>query len=111
MRIFPISIDLFGFRKGYSTQHALTTLIEKWRSLLDKKDIVATILMELSKAYDFLHIDLPIAKLDAFGPNSLKLSHIYLTDRKQRVKMGSMYSTWADVIRGVPQESVLGPII
>ncbi len=69
--------------------------------------------MDLSKAYDCLPIDLLIDKLDAygFGSNSLKLLHSYLADRKQRVKVGSMYSIWENVIRGVPQGSVLGPIL
>ena len=62
-----ISSDLCGFRKGYSTQHAIAKLIEKWRSVLDKKGIVGTILMDLSKAYDCLPIDILIAKMDAYG--------------------------------------------
>ena len=69
--------------------------------------------MDLSKAYDCLPTELLIAKLEAygFGKNALKLLYNYLTNRKQRVKIGSMYSTWADVMRGVPQGSVLGPIL
>ena len=108
-----ISIHLCGFRKGYSTQHALSKLIEQWRNCLDKKGIVRAILMDLSKAYDTLPTDLLIAKLDAygFGINALNLMHSYLTDRKQRVKVGSKFSIWADEIRGVPQGSVLGPIL
>ena len=56
------STILCGFREGYSTQHALIRLIEKWRKCLDASGIVGTILMDLSKAYDCLPHDLLIAK-------------------------------------------------
>ena len=104
---------LCGFRKGYSTQHALLKLLENWRSYLDNKELVGTILCDLSKAFDTLPHDLIIAKLDAygFGPNSLKLIYDYLSDRKQRCKIGSSYSSWLDICIGVLQGSVLGPLL
>ena len=58
---------LCGFRKGYSTQYALLRLLEKWRSKLDRKSIIGTILCDLSKAFDTLPHDLIIAKLEAYG--------------------------------------------
>ena len=104
---------LCGFRKGHSTQHALLRLLENWRNYLDNKELVGTILCDLSKAFDTLPHDLIIAKLDAygFGQNSLKLIYDYLTDRKQRCKIGSSYSSWLDICIGVPQGSVLGPLL
>ena len=53
-----LSEILCGFREGFSTQHALIRLIEKWRQCLDVSGIVGTILMDLSKAYDCLPHDL-----------------------------------------------------
>ena len=108
-----LSIHLCGFRKGYSTQYALINLIEKWRSHLDKSGIVGTILLDLSKAFDCLPHDLLIAKLEAYGygTGSLHLINDYLTNRKQRVKVGSQYSNWSLILKGVPQGSVLGPLL
>ena len=104
---------LCGFRKAHSTQHALFRLLQAWQKELDNSGLVGTILMDLSKAYDCLPHDLLIAKLEAYGinRNSLKLILNYLSSRKQRVKVGSCYSSWFEILRGVPQGSILGPIL
>ena len=69
--------------------------------------------MDLSKAYDCIPHDLLIAKLEAYGfsVSSLKLIYSYLTNRKQRVKIGSSFSRWLEIIFGVPQGSILGPLL
>ena len=84
-----------AFKKGHSTQHALFRVIEMVRRCVDKRGVTAMVLMDLSKAYDCLPHDLLIAKLEAygFGIDSLKLIHSYLTERKQRVKVGSSFSS------------------
>ena len=107
-----ISSLLCAFRNGHSTQHALFRLIETCRKTLDEKGVVGMVLMDLSKAYDCLPHDLLIAKLAAygFGPNSLALISNYLSQRKQRVKVGSTFSEWQEIVSGVPQGSVLGPL-
>ena len=86
---------LCGFRKGYSTQYVLINLLQKWQKCLDASDeIVGTLLMDLSKAYDCVNHDLIIAKLEAYGVggNSLRLIQNYLSQRQQRVKVGSSFS-------------------
>ena len=69
--------------------------------------------MDLSKAYDCLPHDLMVAKLEAHGisKESLQLTSDYLSYRKQRTKIGSAYSDWANVISEIPQRSILGPLL
>ena len=87
---------LCGFRKGFGTQDALTSLIEKWKSSLDQNGYAGSVLMDLSKAFDTLNHELLIAKLHAYGfdKKSLSLINSYLTDRWQRVKIGTAFSSW-----------------
>ena len=104
---------LSGFRQGYSTQHALFRAIESWKRCLDSIGIVGTIRMDLSKAYACIPHDLLITKLEAYGFDTcaLKLVYSYLTNRKQRVKVGSAYSNFQSISTGVPQGSVHGPLL
>ena len=62
-----LSPYLCGYRKGYSTQHALVSLIEKWKVSRDKGGCTGAILMDLSKAFDTLNHDLLVEKLHAYG--------------------------------------------
>ena len=69
--------------------------------------------MDLSKAFDTLNHELLIAKLNAYGfsHSSLKLLLSYLTDRWQRTKINYTYSSWTEIMQGVPQGSILGPLL
>ena len=69
--------------------------------------------MDLSKAYDCLSPEFLIAKLAAYGMVYLSLKNLYsyLTNKKQRVRVGFSFSGWLDLLLGVPQESILGPIL
>ena len=104
-----------GFRKGHSTQHALLNLLKNWQKTLDKSGVIGTVHMDLSKTYDRLPHDLLIAKLAAYGfensATSLILISDYLSKRYQRVKIGSVFSSYLEILRGVPQGSILGPIL
>ena len=104
---------LCGFRKGFSTQHALFRLLQQWQKCLDIKGVVGTILIVLSKAYNCIKHDLLIAKLYAYGFSleSLDLMLSYLSGRKQRVKFSSLFSKWVEILLGIPQGSILGPIL
>ena len=74
---------------------------------------IGAILMELSKAYDCIPYNLLIAKMDAYGlkRKAIKLVYSYLKNRMQRVKTGSTFSSSKKISIGVPQGSVLGPLL
>ena len=71
------------------------------------------LLADHSKAFDFQVHDLLISKFNVYGfdYNALLLANNYLSDRKQRTKIGEAYSSWSDIILGVPQGSILGPLL
>ena len=88
-------------------------MLEKWRISLDRGGFGGAVLMDLSKAFDTISHDLLIAKLhaDGFDKTALKFMKSYLSNRWQRTKINSSFSTWAELIIGVPQGSVLGPLL
>ena len=69
--------------------------------------------MDLSEGYDCVNHDLIIAKLEAYGvgENSLGLTQNYLSQRQQRVRVGSALSKWLEIILEVPKGSTLGPVL
>ena len=108
-----LSIFIAAYRKSYSTQHVLIRLLEDWRSKLDTDHVVGAVLMDLSKAFDCIPHDLLIAKLSAYGLNRDSLVYIYsyLKRREQCVRIDNTYSSFQTLLSGVPQGSVLGPIL
>ena len=108
-----LSPYLFGFRKGHSTEQCLVVMLEAWKKALDEKGTAGAILTDLSKAFDCLNHDLLLAKLSAydFSMDALKFIRSYLKDRKQRTKVGTDYSAWLNIKYGVPQGSVLDPLL
>ena len=108
-----LSPNQCGFRKGFSAQHCLISLIEKWKKSIDNGGAFGALMTDLSKAFDCLSHELLIAKLEAYGfdEKSLKLIYNYLSNRIQRVKINNSYSSWREILYGVPQGSILGTLL
>ena len=88
-------------------------MIEQWKSALDSKTFVGAVLMDLSKSFDCIPHDLLIAKLHAcgFSESSLTFFYSYIKRRKQNVKNNNTYSLFKELLSGVPQGSIFGPIL
>ena len=108
-----LNLLLYGFCKAHSTRHALFRLLQKWKKELDSGGFIGTMLMNLPNACDCLPHDLLITKLEAYGLDngSLNLLLNYLSFRKQRTKFGSTYSKWLKIRSGIPQGTILGPLL
>ena len=107
------SKHLTGFRENRSTQNALLVVIERWKTILNKKFRVGTLFIDLTKAFDTLDHSLLLAKLSAyrFDNNSLSFVRSYLTNRFQRCKIENHFSNWHEITTGVPQDSILGRLL
>ena len=87
-------------------------MIEKCKESVDNGGALGALMTDLSKAFDCLHHELLVAKLDAyrFDIKSVKLIRQYLSRRKRRANVGNAYSSWKEIFYRIPQESILGPI-
>ena len=102
-----------GFRKKFSSQHTVPAMFEKWKKVQDTGGSCGALLVDLSKAFDYIVQDLLLAKLRAYGfdYNSLKLINSFLSGKKFRTKIGSPYSPYLDLLVYVPQGSILCPVL
>ena len=103
----------FGFREGHSTNQALTEITDKIKFAMDRKLLTCGIFIDLTKAFDTVNHRILLDKLYHYGirGNVHKLFTSYLSNRKQYVKINNISSNFSKIGCGVPQGSVLGPLL
>ena len=103
----------YGFRKGHSTIQAITELADNIKLSMDDNRLTCGIFVDLSKAFDTVNHNILLAKLEHYGirGNANKLFKSYLTNRKQFVQINEHQSSTQNISCGVPQGSVLGPLL
>ena len=103
----------FGFLKGLSTEKAIIYLTEFLYDTLDAKEIALTVFVDFTKAFDMVNHEILLAKLYRYGIRgvALDLFKSYLSDRTQAVRIKNAISPPKLVNIGVPQGSILGPIL
>ena len=103
----------FGFREKHSTNHALINITESIRSALDNDKTVCGIFVDLQKAFDTVNHEILIEKLNYYGIRGTANSWFksYLNNRKQFVSINGFNSDTLNTTHGVPQGSVLGPLL
>ena len=103
----------YGFREKHSTEFAALELVDRITVEMDKMDTPISIFLDLSKAFDTLDHNILLTKLDYYGIKGIahKLMKSYLTDRKQFVEIENTRSSSLTLTTGVPQGSILGPLL
>ncbi len=103
----------FGFRSNHSTYMAILELVDKISSSVEKNETTAGIFLDLSKAFDTIDHNILLHKLEYYGFRGNVLSWFtdYLHNRQQYVYYNSCKSNYKNIICGVPQGSILGPLL
>ena len=106
-------VSQYGFRKIHSTELASVELVDRIRLDIDKGKIPLSIFLDLSKAFDTLDHSILLKKLRFYGilGTSLQWFSSYLMNRKQLVDCDGTFSTLTNLTTGVPQGSILGPLL
>ena len=108
-----ISKCQYGFRKDYSTTYLMLDLFDKIYSSKSKNNRPGIIFLDIKKAFDTVNHSILLSKLKHYGIKNIALCWFesFLTGRKQQTRVGSRISDSAELSSGVPQGSILGPIL
>ena len=108
---FPVNQS--GNRKQHSTETLGLAVTDYILDAMDKKQVTAMVLLDFSKAFDSISHSLLLSKLQSFSVSPIVLQWFasYLSQRQQQVRIGKTLSTSRIVTHGVPQGSMLGPLL
>ena len=103
----------YGFRKNHSTYMAIMAMYDKISTAIDKGEFAVGVFIDLSKAFDTLDHEILLAKLDYYGVRGVALNWFksYLKNRQQYVHLNGASSALSNIVCGVPQGSILGPLL
>ncbi len=106
-----LNINQSGFRSNHSTQDVLVNVTDSWRKSIVKGEFVGAVFLDL--AFDCVNHDIILSKLPFYGigGDALHWFHSYLSNRSQRVCVDDNLSSWGSITSGVPQGSILGPLL
>ena len=103
----------FGFRQKHSTNHALLSMTQEIKETIDKGNVAVGVFVDFQKAFDTVNHKILLQKLEHYGVRGLANNWFssYLTNRQQYVTIGKSKSDTKPTLHGVPQGSVLGPLL